>query len=91
MLDIVSNPENPRATTIRAAVFVVAFYCLSKCLYNLYLHPLSRFPGPKLAAIGSLYEFYYDVVKDGTYIWEMERMHREYGSNQHFPKSDKKL
>lgn len=54
--------------------------CLvARSLYDLFLHPLRNFPGPKRAAIGSLYEFYYDVVKDGTYIWQIEKMHREYG------------
>lgn len=48
-------------------------------VYRLYLHPLSKFPGPKLAAATFLYEFYYDVVKGGMYIWEVERMHEKYG------------
>jgi hypothetical protein len=48
-------------------------------VYHLYFHPLSKFPGPKLAAATFLYEFYYDVVKSGMYIWEIERMHEKYG------------
>ncbi|OQE44489.1 hypothetical protein PENCOP_c002G01106 [Penicillium coprophilum] len=50
-----------------------------RTVYHLYFHPLSRFPGPKLAAATSLYEFYYDVIKSGMYIWEIERMHEKYG------------
>ncbi|KAK4443094.1 cytochrome P450 [Podospora aff. communis PSN243] len=52
---------------------------IGRCVYNLYFHPLRRFPGPKKAAIGAFLEFYYEVVKDGTYIWEIEKMHRKYG------------
>ncbi|KAK9415726.1 putative Cytochrome p450 domain-containing protein [Seiridium unicorne] len=52
---------------------------LFKCFYNLYLHPLSHFPGPKLAAIGSLYELWFDVFKDGQYLWKIAKMHDEYG------------
>lgn len=48
--------------------------------YNLYLHPLRRFPGPKLAAMTRLYEFWYDVVLDGRFLHQMERMHQEYGT-----------
>ncbi|KOS41655.1 hypothetical protein ACN38_g7501 [Penicillium nordicum] len=50
-----------------------------RTVYHLYFHPLSNFPGPKLAAATFLYEFYYDVVKSGMYIWEIERMHEKYG------------
>ncbi|OXV07109.1 hypothetical protein Egran_05126 [Elaphomyces granulatus] len=62
-----------------AILGTVAVVFLLRCLYNLYLHPLSKFPGPKLAAIGSFYEFYYDVIKDGTFLWKTEEMHRKYG------------
>lgn len=50
-----------------------------RTVYHLYFHPLSRFPGPKLAAATFIYEFYYDVIKSGMYIWEIERMHEKYG------------
>lgn len=29
--------------------------------------------------MGTFYEFYYDGIKDGTYLWEIEKMHRKYG------------
>ncbi|KAL8708064.1 MAG: hypothetical protein Q9220_006996 [cf. Caloplaca sp. 1 TL-2023] len=32
-----------------------------------------------MAALTFWYEFYYDVIKGGRYIWEIEQMHREYG------------
>lgn len=50
-----------------------------RTVYHLYFHPLSKFPGPRLAAATFLYEFYYDVWKGGMYIWEVERMHEKYG------------
>ncbi|KAL6855352.1 hypothetical protein ACO1O0_006493 [Amphichorda felina] len=54
-------------------------YRLAKVFYNLYLHPLAGFPGPKFGAATHLYEFYWSVVRDGEFIWEIERMHQKYG------------
>jgi cytochrome P450 len=48
-------------------------------IYRLFCHPLARFPGPKLAAVTSRYEIYFDVIRDGSFIWEIERLHAKYG------------
>ncbi|MCJ1267522.1 hypothetical protein MMC22_007407 [Lobaria immixta] len=48
-------------------------------IYRLFLSPLARIPGPKLAALTSWYEFYYDVIKPGKYVWKIKDLHEEYG------------
>ena len=58
--------------------FVV--YVLGLYFYRVFLDPLSKFPGPKLAAASLWYEFYYDVIKKGRYTWEIARMHDKYGT-----------
>lgn len=42
-------------------------------------HPLRHIPGPKLAAITYLCQFYYNCVRGGMFIFEVEHMHRVYG------------
>ncbi|KAL7927023.1 benzoate 4-monooxygenase cytochrome P450 [Trichoderma austrokoningii] len=54
-------------------------YITVRTIYRLYFHPLAHIPGPKLAACSHLYEFYYNVLLSGQYLFEMERMHQKYG------------
>lgn len=61
------------------AAALLFLLCVRIVIYRLYAHPLSGFPGPKLAAATFFYEFYYDVLKKGMYIWEIEHMHEKYG------------
>lgn len=58
----------------------IASYQFLKIVYRLYFHPLSRIPGPKLTAITSLYEFYYDIICDGRFTFQVEKMHKQYGN-----------
>lgn len=48
-------------------------------IYRFYLHPLARFPGPKLAIATYWYEFYYDIFQDGQYTWKLRGLHEKYG------------
>jgi hypothetical protein len=57
----------------------LAVWVVTTAAYRVYFHPLSRFPGPKLAALTTWYEAYYDVGKQGQYIFQIEKMHETYG------------
>jgi hypothetical protein len=61
--------------------FIVASL-VTRSIYRLYFHPLSKFPGPRFAATTHLYEFYHDVVRNGMFLWEIQKMHEKYGENQ---------
>ena len=53
-----------------------------QALYNVSpLHPLSKIPGPKLAAATYLPEFYYDVILVGRYTHAIKQMHEKYGKH----------
>ncbi|KAE8552457.1 hypothetical protein TMatcc_002504 [Talaromyces marneffei ATCC 18224] len=60
-----------------AAVWLA--YVVFGAIYRLFFHPLSRFPGPRVAALTRWYEFYYDVIQPGQFIWKIEGLHQEYG------------
>jgi cytochrome P450 len=54
-------------------------YLICLGIYRLYFDPLAKFPGPKLAALTTWYQAYYDVLHRGSYIWRVKEMHERYG------------
>lgn len=72
----------PNGASLRTAVAVIGIsilYLLILVIRRLFFAPIAGFPGPRLAAVTSWYEFYYDVVKHGKYLFEIEKMHEKYG------------
>lgn len=53
-------------------------YVLQQIIYNLYFHPLARFPGPFLHCVSRLTYFYKHV--NGTLPFDLLDMHRKYGN-----------
>jgi hypothetical protein len=60
-------------------VLIVVLFILTFVVHRLYLHPLARFPGPKLAALTRYYTAWFDVVKTGTYLRHANTLHDIYG------------
>ena len=58
---------------------LLAISAITLVAYRLCLSPLAQVPGPKIAAVSGLYEFYHDCLRGGKYIFEIERMHNVYG------------
>jgi hypothetical protein len=58
--------------------FAIA-YLTFVLIYRFYFDPLAKFPGPKLAALTTWYEGYFDIVNKGSYIFEVGKMHEKYG------------
>lgn len=61
------------------ALIAGASYLIWLTLFRLYLSPIARFPGPKLAALTRWYEFYYEIVLKGQFTFHIQELHRKYG------------
>ena len=58
---------------------VATGWILGFIILRLYFHPLSKFPGPRIAALTRWYEFYHDVLRDGTYVKYYPELHKKFG------------
>ncbi|KAF1955975.1 cytochrome P450 [Byssothecium circinans] len=55
-------------------------YWALRAIYRLHFHPLSRYRGSKVAAVSnSWYEWYWNYYLNGQMIFEIARLHKEYG------------
>lgn len=66
---------------------IAALYALLRVIYRLWLHPLAHFPGPKLAVSTFWYQFYYDAIRQGEYMFRIREMHTKYGKVAAIPGS----
>jgi hypothetical protein len=57
-----------------------------KVIYNLYFHPLAKFPGPKLAAVSDLYYAIYWPA--GRWPFQLEELHKKYGDVVRYAPND---
>ena len=67
---------------VPVAAAVLLYYAL-RSVYRLLFHPLARIPGPKLAALSTIYETYFDLLAapgdGGRFYWQIERLHARHG------------
>ncbi len=62
------------------ALLVWLSYLVGIVVYRLYLSPIAKFPGPKLAALTKWYEFYYEVIRKGQFTFHIDELHNRYGT-----------
>ena len=73
-----------QASWAQLVLIVIPLYLswlVVEAVRRLFFSNIAHIPGPKLAALTSWYEFYYDVVKPGQYVWKIKDLHREYGES----------
>lgn len=70
----------PGKLLLAAVLFIL--YLASLAVYRLCFHPLGKFPGPKLAAVTSWYEAYYEIALSGQYSKQISLLHDKYGTSR---------
>ncbi|KAH9990459.1 cytochrome P450 [Xylariaceae sp. FL0662B] len=62
----------------------LAIFWIFHACANVFFDPLSKFPGPKLAAVSGWWLVYYEVVKAESLTDILIRLHKHYGPVLHF-------
>lgn len=60
-------------------VLLAALLTIGGAIRRLFFHPLAHIPGPRLAALTWWYEFYFDVIQPGRYVFKIQELHKRYG------------
>jgi hypothetical protein len=63
-----------------ALIAAVLTWSLYSVIYNVFLHPLARFPGPRLAAASKYWLFYQEFVRGISLSDIRDELHAQYGA-----------
>ena len=61
----------------------LALWVIGRWFYNIYFHPLARYPGPKLAAMSYWWQVYVEVIKKQSLSLKLQELHLVYGKHRH--------
>ncbi|PGH19327.1 hypothetical protein AJ80_04080 [Polytolypa hystricis UAMH7299] len=66
-------------STLVLLAILFSAYLISLVVYRLLFHPIRHIPGPRLATLTFWYEFYYNVIQRGQYVYKIKSLHDQYG------------
>jgi hypothetical protein len=72
----VSAPTFKDVLTLGAGL---ALFATARFVVNYIRHPLRKFPGPFLAGATFWYRAYYDIWRDGEFLFHLKDLHEKYG------------
>ncbi|RDW57227.1 hypothetical protein BP5796_12677 [Coleophoma crateriformis] len=83
--DLLAGFEGPNlglhSTYVTALAAAVISYAVVLATYRLFLHPLARVPGPKIAALTTWWEVYENVWRGGHLPFELKKLHEVYADS----------
>ncbi|OAL31574.1 hypothetical protein AYO22_01166 [Fonsecaea multimorphosa] len=73
------DQSNAAPAVVIAVCVLLATSLIGLCVNRVYFSPVAHVPGPLLAKVSYWYEFYYDVVQRGQYVFKIKKLHEYYG------------
>jgi len=75
---ILSDEHLTRTVLFRLATFYLLWKAVA-VTYSVFFGPLSKFPGPKMAAATQWYRTYIELVKKVSMSTKLKELHEKYG------------
>ena len=75
----------PLATALAAGFAAWLLYAVNAAIYNLFFHPLSRFPGPRAAAVSIYWKAFVECILQKSFCHVVEQLHATYGALVPYP------
>ena len=69
----------PMNHPVLIAGLLLLIVSLGVAIRQVFYHPLSKFPGPWLAALTPLYKTYYEVFRGGELLRRIQELHSIHG------------
>lgn len=70
------------AFTLEVALIIIGLWAtvfVNDACKNIWWHGLSKFPGPRSAAMTSWYKTYYEVIRGVSWTEKLKELHMKYG------------
>lgn len=68
------------ALLLPAGITAVVAYAVSTTIYNVYFHPLAKFPGPPMAGVTFFWKAYVECIANRSFCHELDELHKRYGN-----------
>ncbi|KAL2681747.1 cytochrome P450 monooxygenase-like protein [Phyllosticta citricarpa] len=73
----------PFPTLLLTSAAVALTWVAWRAVYDIYFHPLARFPGPKLAAATRYWKVWVECFQAKSFVHELKKLHARYGKVLH--------
>jgi hypothetical protein len=68
------------AVLLSAGLTALLAYVLYAVTYNVYVHPLAKFPGPPLAGATTYWKAYIECIANRSFCHFLVELHAQYGT-----------
>jgi len=72
------------ALLLPAGIAALIAYAIYTIIYNVYFHPLAKFPGPPMAGVTFYWKAYVECIANRSFCHELVELHQRYGNKARF-------